>query len=161
MKTTGSKKSANDAPHITTVERDPKREKLSTARRANCSCGWRGPVRVAVDVGMELAANDAIEHEAAERAASVRRIAVIVIEVTNCLDCMHAKRVSDPGSDDSFNASDESLCCRLVSAVKGDRTNRGEKYPGRIIVACERSESEMRRQAAVPEWCPLVVKDAK
>ena len=73
----------------------------------------------------------------------------------NCLECPSSRRISDPGSSDSFDAMDESLCCALVTNIAQGRTRRGETYPGRIIVACERSSATMRAEAKTPDWCPL------
>jgi hypothetical protein len=89
------------------------------------------------------------------------RVAVLrtaTLKIDNCLDCPHSERVSDPGSPDPFDMSDQSLCCRKTP-YKSE--GYGRAYPGRIIVACERSEARMREDAKVPEWCPLIEKGRK
>lgn len=91
-------------------------------------------------------------------------IRTATLKVDNCLDCPHSERVSDPGSSDSFDASDESLCCTKTPynvPYTSCYVGRSGGYPGRIIVACERRESEMRAEAKVPEWCPLLTPATK
>ena len=81
---------------------------------------------------------------------------IVTLKIENCLDCPNSVKVSDPGSSDSFDASDESLCCKLTPVPADHRqTDRGALFPGRIIVACERWPSRMRKEAEVPGWCPL------
>ncbi len=91
------------------------------------------------------------------RAAIEPKRHVVTVQIDNCLDCRHSKAIRDPSSGDSFDAFDESLCCTKTpncSALK--ETSRGELIPGRVIVACVRGVS--RKDAAVPEWCPLLDK---
>jgi len=65
----------------------------------------------------------------------------VLLSVSNCLDCPKHFKFRDPGSDDSFDALDESVVC---TAVEGKR-----KY----VVACERWN--LRKHCEVPDWCPL------
>jgi hypothetical protein len=58
--------------------------------------------------------------------------------------------VSDPGSDDSFDASDQAMVCKLTGPYKApDR-----KFDHRPIVRCERWQSRFEK-AEIPDWCPL------
>lgn len=86
--------------------------------------------------------------------------AVAVLKIDNCLDCPNSKEIRDPGSADSFDAHDVSLCCTLAPRTQGRmKTDLGEVIPGRFIIACERIIR--RKDAAVPQWCPLLQKTEK
>ena len=78
------------------------------------------------------------------------------LKIENCLDCPHSKRIADPGSSDSFDAGDESLCCTKTPYKGNGNAGYGQPYPGRIIVISERWESRFRADAKVPDWCPLL-----
>lgn len=69
--------------------------------------------------------------------------------VSKCLECPHHTKVSDPGSADSFDASDEAMLCKLTGKYNaGDRT-----FEHRPIVRASRWQHEF--EVAIPEWCPL------
>lgn len=78
---------------------------------------------------------------------------VATLKIDNCLDCPHSKKIRDPGSSDSFDSHDESLCCTKTPTITRTITDLGESIPGRFIIACARTIR--REEAEVPVWCPL------
>lgn len=59
--------------------------------------------------------------------------------ITNCIDCPFHKVLSDPDPDDWFCDDDVKVVCTKASK--------------NITVACR--PHHIRRESAVPIWCPL------
>lgn len=72
-----------------------------------------------------------------------------LLKIEKCLDCPHHEMISDPGSDDSFDAMDEAMVCKLAGPV--EYPDRDFKH--RPIVRASRWPREF--EVPIPRWCPL------
>ena len=65
----------------------------------------------------------------------------VVLEIKNCLDCPHHSQRRDPDPNDWFCDDDMKVVCTKTT-------------PERVVTSAERPYN-LRRECAVPPWCPL------
>ena len=74
----------------------------------------------------------------------------VSLKISNCQDCPHHKDIPSPPTGDSFDMVDLDTICTLLGGPKGGKHITGSNRPW-----------EVRRNCAVPDWCPLTAKPKK
>lgn len=80
------------------------------------------------------------------------------LQISNCCDCPHSKRIASPPTGDSFDMCDEDLICTNPDLtgkfVKVHYNSSGSDIKGRAVAVSNRPW-QTRADAEVPKWCPL------